>query len=99
MNSHESYKVRLRRFSSSLLVFSLCLIPHLLYAATTHDVVVGNNFFSPNNLTIEVGDTVRWTNNAGGSHDVTADDNSFASEIQEAFSHDFADTDTPGIKT
>lgn len=46
--------------------------------AATHDVQVRNNFYSPNNITIEVGDTVRWTNNAG-FHDVTADDNSFSS--------------------
>ena len=30
-------------------------------AAVTHNVSVRNNFFEPNDLTIEVGDTVRWT--------------------------------------
>lgn len=55
--------------------------------ATTHDVTVGNNFFSPNDLTIEVGDTVRWTNNAGRTHDVTADDGSFASETASSFTY------------
>lgn len=52
--------------------------------AATHDVSVSNNFFSPNNLTITVGDTVRWTNNSG-FHDVTADDNSFASARSNSF--------------
>jgi hypothetical protein len=53
--------------------------------AATHDVTVGNNFFSPNDLTIEVGDTVRWTNNSGRTHDVTADDFSWASETSMSF--------------
>ena len=85
MNSHDSYKVRLRRLSSSLFVFTLSFLPHMLYAATTHDVLVGDNFFSPNDLTIEVGDTVRWTNNPGMFHDVTADDGSFESQTASSF--------------
>ena len=43
------------------------------------------NFFSPATLTIEVGDTVRWTNNAGRVHDVTADDGSFSQARQASF--------------
>jgi plastocyanin len=52
--------------------------------AAVHDVTVGNNFFNPNNLTIEVGDTVRWTNNSG-IHDVTADDFSWNSPTSGSF--------------
>jgi plastocyanin len=52
--------------------------------AAVHDVTVGNNFFSPNDLTIEVGDSVRWTNNSG-FHDVTADDFSWNSETSSSF--------------
>jgi len=61
-----------------------------LAGAATHDVTVRNTFFTPNNITIEVGDTVRWTNNAG-VHDVTADDNSFSSPTSSSFvySHTF----------
>lgn len=55
-------------------------------SAATHDVTVGNNFFSPNDLTIEVGDTVRWTNNSG-FHDVTADDGTWASETSSSFTY------------
>jgi predicted extracellular nuclease len=33
--------------------------------STNHQVVVDNNFFSPQNLTVNVGDTVTWTNNSG----------------------------------
>jgi len=45
----------------------------------TIDVSVRNNFYQPNEITINVGDTVRWTNNSG-FHDVVADDNSFSNE-------------------
>jgi plastocyanin len=48
------------------------------FAQTLHDVALVGNTFSPADLTINVADTVRWTNN-GGFHDVTADDNSFSS--------------------
>jgi plastocyanin len=70
----------------SNLLISLCLSASpTLGMAATHDVTVGNNFFSPNDLTIEVGDTVRWTNNAGRTHDVTADDFSWASATASSF--------------
>jgi plastocyanin len=66
--------------------FALFTLPLSLWAQTTHDVTVGDNFFSPSSLTIEVGDTVRWTNAAGGApHDVTADDFSWASATQSQF--------------
>jgi len=52
--------------------------------AVTHDVTVSNNFFSPNDLTINVGDTVRWTNNSG-FHDVAADDGSWSSETSASW--------------
>jgi len=43
-----------------------------LMAQTTHTVTVGDNFFSPANLTIQAGDTVRWVNAGGGNpHNVT----------------------------
>lgn len=66
-----------------LLTLSLLGSP-LLAAAATHDISVRNTFFTPNNITIEVGDTVRWTNTSG-LHDVTADDNSFASTTSSNF--------------
>ncbi len=45
--------------------------------ATTHDVFVGNNFFNPTTLNIQVGDSVRFIKNNSGFHNVVADDNSF----------------------
>lgn len=71
-------------FHKLIPVILTVLSPFQAYAAT-HDVTVGNNFFSPNDLTIEVGDTVRWTNNAGRAHDVTADDGSFKSVTSSNF--------------
>jgi plastocyanin len=59
----------------------------VLATAETHDVAVLDNRFSPNDITILVGDTVRWTNAAGGaSHDVTSDDGKFSpSETASSF--------------
>jgi plastocyanin len=62
-----------------------CCLP-LNAIAETWDVTVGNNFFSPNDLTIQVGDTVRWTNNSG-FHDVTADNGSWASQTASSFTY------------
>ena len=58
-------------------------------AQTTHNVTVGDSFFSPSNLTIQVGDTVRWTNAAGGmTHNVTANNGSFVSVTSSQFTFD-----------
>ncbi len=44
-----------------------------LAQATVHNVSVGSNFFMPNSLTINAGDTVLWTN-TGGFHNVDGTD-------------------------
>jgi plastocyanin len=59
--------------------------------AATHDVTVRDFVFQPADLTIEVGDTVRWSN-VQGSHNVVANDGSFNSGVPSAgwtFSHTF----------
>jgi plastocyanin len=57
-----------------------------LVAQTTHDVTVGDNFFSPSNLTIQVGDSIRWINASGGNnHNVTANGGSFSSQTSSSF--------------
>ena len=58
--------------------FLFLLTSTVLFSQTTHDVTVQNFSFSPQNLTITVGDIVRWTN-ISGTHNVKADDNSFTS--------------------
>src|SRR6476619_1818477 len=75
----------IRRFPPMLqrrsAVFSLAVL--LLASAPaaraiTVNVSVGGSglVYDPKDVTIHVGDTVRWTN-AGGLHNVHADDNSF----------------------
>ena len=62
-------------------IFSLLIILFLSgssFSQTTHDVTVTNFSFSPEELTITVGDAVRWTN-VLGNHNVLADDGSFTS--------------------
>ncbi len=56
----------------------LFLIPHTTFAAQS-TITIGDNSFTPKNLSINPGDTVRWVNNGSSSHTVTADDRSFDS--------------------
>ena len=75
----------LKLCSISLAALWLAACP-LAATAATIDVSVVDNRFSPNDITIIVGDTVRWTNASGGaSHDVTADNGSFASVTSSSF--------------
>jgi plastocyanin len=79
MSNHQLPGLYSRLFFIIFLLFS-----PILAQAATHDVAVLSNRFLPNDLTIEVGDTVRWTN-GGAVHDVTADDGSFASQTSGSF--------------
>ena len=57
-------------------------------AAETHEVAVMDNFFSPNDITIQVGDTVRWTLIPGSTpHDVTEDKQKWHSETSNGFTY------------
>ena len=67
-----------KRFAPAILAL-LALSP-LAAPAATHDVSIVGLSFRPNDLTIAVGDTVRWTND-GGAHDVRADSGEWASAI------------------
>ncbi|MHC4261202.1 MAG: cupredoxin domain-containing protein [Planctomycetota bacterium] len=49
------------RLSPIQLLLSLLALAPVAQAQTTHDVMLLTSTFSPKNLTIEVGDTVRWT--------------------------------------
>ena len=69
----------MKKQTFSLLTFLLLLIISTSgYSQSLHTVELSNFQFSPGDLTIEVGDTVRWTN-VNGTHNVVADDNSFTS--------------------
>ena len=60
------------------LILSLLLLTNLL-AQTTHTVNAGSYYYTPENLTIEVGDSVVWIND-GGYHDVNGNINSITNE-------------------
>jgi plastocyanin len=68
------------------------VVPALPAHAAVTDAQISNFSFSPDPLTIHVGDTLRWTNKDGTSHTVTADDGSFTSQSlgsQATFTHTF----------
>lgn len=85
-----------RSFQLAALILALLATP---LGAATHNVTVGpDTAFHPAQLTIAAGDTVVWTN-AGGFHDVHADDNSFSRDPSSAawtFSHTFPAAGTVG---
>jgi plastocyanin len=68
-------KTKLLAGLSSLLVFGgPCDL-----SAATNTVLIGNYFFNPTNLTIAVGDTIRWTNTASlTTHDTRSTNVAFA---------------------
>jgi len=71
----------LKLSSIPLAALWLAVFP-VLATAVTHEVSVVDNRFSPNDITITVGDTVRWTNASGGArHDVTSDDGKFSPSV------------------
>lgn len=62
----------------NMVMMLFLLLSGINFSQTTHDVTVQNFSFSPQSVTITVGDIVRWTN-ISGTHNVKADDNSFTS--------------------
>jgi len=61
-----------------LIITTLLFFTQKVFTQTAHDVTVANFAFTPDTLTITVGDTVKWTC-IQGTHNVVADDNSFTS--------------------
>lgn len=84
---------RSSRLLPAVLLAALAAGAPAAHAAVTHDVTVGpGNSFNPANVTIQAGDSVRWTS-AGGTHNVEADDGSFTSGAPSSgwvFTHTFA---------
>ncbi len=62
---------RLMFISLSVMLCIVC-VPALSSAAQTFDVSTQDFFFSPSSLTINAGDTVRWTNPTGTPHTTTS---------------------------
>ena len=62
--------------------------------AANHQVMLVDHVgFVPDELNIQAGDTVTWTNSTGTEHNVVADDNSFRNALGTAwtFSHTFTE--------
>src|SRR5512135_2103322 len=92
----------LRRTVMLNLLFAAALLhlPGAAVQATTFTVTANSNLtFTPSTLTINTGDTVVFMN-AGGNHNVVADDNSFTngapSMANWSFSHTFNAAGTIG---
>lgn len=64
----------MKRTIYSLILSTLMVA--MLHAQTSHTVVASGTSFSPQNLSIQVGDTVVW-NNQGGFHNVNGDQSVF----------------------
>ena len=62
----------------SLLSIALCFFNYS--AQTTHTVNAGSYYYTPTNLTVQVGDSVIWIND-GGLHDVNGNINSITKPL------------------
>ena len=62
-----------------LLGLTVAFVPTHPASAATTDVAVKNFSFSPEQVTVPVGGTVKWTNGDTTSHTITANDGSFDS--------------------
>lgn len=60
-------------FAGALMLLVVVSVP----AAEEHHVILQDDSFSPQHLTIAAGDSVRWTNEGSHPHNVAADDGSF----------------------
>jgi PKD repeat protein len=71
----------------ALVIYCFFLSFSIASQAAIHNVTIGDNFFSSNDLTINVGDTVQWTYSGGRMHDVTADDFSWNSPTSSSIDY------------
>src|SRR5438477_443801 len=69
------YAKRSSQLISGLALALILMTVFNLSAATTNLVKIGDSgvhsFFNPTNLTINVGDTIKWTNTVTTTHDTT----------------------------
>jgi len=80
------------------IIFLLCIaICFFNYSAqTTHTVNAGSYYYNPNNLTVQVGDSVIWIND-GGLHDVNGNTNSITNQpFNNPVTFDSPSTNTVG---
>jgi plastocyanin len=67
-----------------MLIALLALAAVVPARAAVVDVEVRNFVYVPNDITINAGDTVRWTNIGNGVHNVAADDGSFRNAVSSS---------------
>ena len=78
----------------SMLSIALCFFNYR--AQTTHTVNAGSYYYTPTNLTVQVGDSVIWIND-GGLHDVNGNINSITSQpFNNPVTFDSPSTNTAG---
>jgi plastocyanin len=63
------------------LLLNFLFIVSLTKAQVKHSIVTSGNTFSPNNITINVGDTVEWRN-MGGTHNVNGTQATFPTNLE-----------------
>ena len=73
-SKHTNDFMKMHHLKSVPFLFALALWGLTLAspAATTNLVKMGDYYFSPTNITINAGDSIRWTNVAAAAHDTTA---------------------------
>ena len=77
-----------------LISIALCIFNYS--AQTTHTVNAGSYYYNPNNLTVQVGDSVIWIND-GGLHDVNGNTNSITNQpFNNPVTFDSPSTNTVG---
>jgi len=65
---------------SQVLLATILVINSFIYSQSVHTITVADFSFTPDNITVVVGDTVRWVYNTGATeHNIVADDGSFTS--------------------
>lgn len=74
----------MKRILNSLIITLTLFLSQMVFPQTVYTVEVKSFSFTPAELTIKVGDTVKWTNILG-FHNVVADDNSFTSGPASGF--------------
>ena len=78
----------------SLLSIALCFFNYS--AQTTHTVNAGSYYYTPTNLTVQIGDSVIWIND-GGLHDVNGNINSITNQpYNNPVTFDSPSTNTAG---
>jgi plastocyanin len=97
MNSSSTGRKKYNRlFLLFILIVIFAYLPISTHAAIVEVQVLDPRSFSPSEIIINVGDTVRWVNASGGNlHDVTADDFSFRSPTSAGFVFEMT-FNTPG---